>query len=57
MSGTCLNCPLIDAGAQWKYNYTFYEDIVNIKDVVNLIINIHELALKIVLEAKSFVVQ
>ncbi|KAL7729890.1 hypothetical protein ACLKA6_014739 [Drosophila palustris] len=57
MSGTCLNCPLIDAGAQWKYNYTFYEDVVNIKDVVSLIINIHELALKIVLEAKAFVVQ
>lgn len=57
MSGTCLNCPLIDAGAQWKYNYTFYEDVVNIKDVVGLIINIHDLASKIVTEAKAFVVQ
>lgn len=57
MSGTCLNCPLLEAGAQWKFNYTFYEDIVNIKYVVDLIINIHELAQKIVTEAKAFVVQ
>ncbi|KAH8358423.1 hypothetical protein KR093_000053 [Drosophila rubida] len=57
MSGTCINCPLIDAGAQWKFNYTFYEDVVGIKDVVNLIINLHDLAQKIVQEAKSFVAQ
>lgn len=57
MSGTCLNCPLIDAGLSWKYNYTFYEDVVSIKDIVNLIINVHELAAKVVGEAKGFVSQ
>lgn len=57
MSGTCLNCPLIDAGLSWKYNYTFYEDVVSIKDIVNLVINVHELAAKVVGEAKGFVSQ
>ncbi|KAH8417458.1 hypothetical protein KR222_000260 [Zaprionus bogoriensis] len=57
MCGTCLNCPLLDSGALWKYNYTFYEDVVNIKPVVSLIVNIHELAAKVVSEAKSFAVQ
>ncbi|XP_017847923.1 dynein heavy chain 10, axonemal [Drosophila busckii] len=58
MSGTCLNCPLIDAGGnQWKYNYTFYEDIVQIKYIIDIVIQIQELAAKIVSEAKGFVVQ
>lgn len=57
MSGTCINCPLLDAGTQWKYNYTFFEDVMSINDVVNLVINIHDLAAKIVNEAKSFVSQ
>ncbi|EDV92648.1 GH18884 [Drosophila grimshawi] len=57
MSGTCLNCPLIDAATHWKFNYTFFEDIVSIKDLVNLIIHVHDLASKVVAEAKSFVAQ
>ncbi|XP_064550918.1 dynein axonemal heavy chain 10 [Drosophila montana] len=57
MSGTCLNCPLIEAGASWKYNYTFFEDVVSIKDIVNLVINVHDLAAKVVSEAKGFVSQ
>lgn len=57
MCGTCLNCPLLDSGTQWKFNYTFFEDVVNIREIVDLIIQIHELARKIVDEAKAFVVQ
>ncbi|SPP80284.1 dynein heavy chain 10, axonemal [Drosophila guanche] len=57
MAGTCLACPQIETGAQWKFNYTFYEDIVQIKSIVDLIINIHDLAGRIASEAKGFVTQ
>ncbi|XP_030371764.1 dynein heavy chain 10, axonemal [Scaptodrosophila lebanonensis] len=57
MMGTCLNCPLIETGTQWKFNYTFYEDVVQINNIIDLVVQIHNLAHKVVLEAKAFVVQ
>ncbi|KAH8295402.1 hypothetical protein KR018_010894 [Drosophila ironensis] len=57
MTGTCVACPQVEMGKQFKYTYTYYEDIIQIKSIVDLVINIHELASKIATEAKLFVGQ
>lgn len=57
MTGTCLVCPQVEMGKQFKYNYTYYEDIVQIKSIVELVINIHDLALRIAGECRSFIAQ
>ncbi|KAH8382819.1 hypothetical protein KR009_005420 [Drosophila setifemur] len=57
MTSTCLVCPQVEMGKQFKYNYTFYEDILQIRSIVELVINIHDLAIRIANEARGFVAQ
>ncbi|KAH8257767.1 hypothetical protein KR038_000855 [Drosophila bunnanda] len=57
MTGTCIAVPPVEMGKQFKFNYTFYEDIIQIKSIVDLVINIHDLAVRIAAEAKGFVSQ
>jgi len=57
MNGTCIACPLVEMGKQFKYNYTYYEDVIQIKSIVDLVINIHDLAVRVAGEARTFVAQ
>lgn len=57
MTGTCIACPLVEMGKQFKYNYTYYEDVIQIRSIVDLVINIHDLASRVANEARGFVSQ
>uniref|UniRef100_A0A1A9X2L6 Dynein heavy chain tail domain-containing protein n=1 Tax=Glossina brevipalpis TaxID=37001 RepID=A0A1A9X2L6_9MUSC len=57
MNGTCLLCAPIENEDGFKYNFTFYEDIVKYSGITDLMAKIQEMGARVVDDAKSCVMK
>uniref|UniRef100_A0A1A9ZFQ5 Dynein heavy chain tail domain-containing protein n=1 Tax=Glossina pallidipes TaxID=7398 RepID=A0A1A9ZFQ5_GLOPL len=57
MDGTCLLCAPIENVEGFKYNFTFYEDIVKYGGITDLVVKIQEMGTRVVDDAKSCVMK
>ncbi|XP_037827971.1 dynein heavy chain 10, axonemal-like, partial [Lucilia sericata] len=55
MDGTCLPCSPIEHIGGTKYTFTFYEDVIKIKNIGGLLVKVQELANRVVEDAKKCV--
>ncbi|KAI8122976.1 axonemal, Dynein heavy chain 10 [Lucilia cuprina] len=55
MDGTCLACAPVEHIGGQKYTFTFYEDVIKIKNIGGLLVKVQELANRVVEDAKKCV--
>ncbi|KAM7359342.1 dynein heavy chain at 89D isoform 2-T2 [Cochliomyia hominivorax] len=53
MNGTCIPCSPIDNFEEAKYAFTFYEDVLKIKNICGILAKVQELANRVVEDAKK----
>ncbi|XP_017478046.1 PREDICTED: dynein heavy chain 10, axonemal [Rhagoletis zephyria] len=55
MDGTCLPCAPINDEYGDKYIFTFYEDVIKVRDISHLIVRVQEVANALVYECKAVI--
>ncbi|XP_011184312.3 dynein axonemal heavy chain 10 [Zeugodacus cucurbitae] len=55
MDGTCLPCPPINDEYGDKYIFTFYEDVIKVRDISHLVVRVQEVSTALVYECKTII--